>query len=718
MLDNIKKCITEEKNLGKALKLLRSEIDNNNRAVVSSRLEEIENNYRLMCDYMLRGFKDPQRDRVYNELLNAAYRIYNSIKLYERIRRFRSYSDAHAKSKGLLAQPEQIYTTLEGFVQEIALSSLELENVHEDTLHSTYSEHQQYISTVFNEILVSDQWADNTRDTLLRIITSPTIDANDAQMIVSAITLACLNIFDINKWATLASAYENATNEKVRQRALVGWALSTPKECAFGEIENTLSRLCANDITRKELLEFQFQLYYCNNTDADNEKIKHDIMPNLIKNNNFEITRTGIIEKDDDPMRDILDSGEAERELEEMEKSFNRMIDMQKSGSDIYFGGFAQMKRFPFFYHLSNWFCPFYIDHPQLSNLKKDVKDSPLFTKMFSKGPFCESDKYSFMLALSSVFDSIPANVKELLNNPDSSIMGFGAEIQNTETPVYIRRMYLQDLYRFFRLNQYKEDFVNPFVNKTGTNLFLATSSFRKHLSDDEIMTLDKFLFKHKEYHDVLKLADTNNINKNYDHLLLVAISNIKTGKYEVALRLLNIILENQPDNEQALKSMAQLSFILHDYKQSVHFYQRLHTSHPENKSYALNLGIAQVSCDKTDEGMSLLFKLSFEHPDDININRALSWGYLIQGRPDNAIQLYEKIINSGNDIPSDYLNAGYAQYFLSNIKGAISLFRKYISLSDDNRNIFENFKEDEILMKIYNISMSEQMIIMDLIDN
>lgn len=717
MLENIKKCITEEQNLAKALLLLRSEINENKCIPAASRLEEIERNYNLMCDYMKKGYKDPQSDNVYNKLLDAALCLYNSLLLYELIRKNRSYADAKAKSKDLLSQPEQVYVYLENFVQEIALSSLKADNERDDILQDTFSKHQQYITCLFNEILVSDQWPENTRNIFTKILTSPAIDTNDAQMIVSAIMLSCMNIFDLNKWMTLVSAYENSTDEKVRQRALTGWVLSTPKENVYAEINENINRLTNNNRTRKELLELQYQLYYCNNTDADNEKIKRDIIPNLIKNNKFDITRTGIVEKEDDPMQDILNPGDADRELEEMEQSFNRMMDMQKSGSDIYFGGFAQMKRFPFFYQLCNWFCPFYIEHPQLAGFRQKSNGYQFIATIFNKGPFCDSDKYSFIMAMSSIFDSLPANVKEMLNNPDSSAFEFNTDTSHFNTPAYIRRMYLQDMYRFFRLYQYKNEFTNPFVYQSDTNLFLSNRTFSGCLTDEDVAQLDKFLFRHKCYHDIISLAVATEKSKNINHLTIVAVSYIKTERYCEAELLLNKVIKQQPDNEQALKSMAQLSFLLHKYEQSAECYNRLLSLHPDNKYYSLNLAIAQISNDKTEEGMNGLFKLSFEYPDDDNINRALAWGYLVQGKADNAFSIYDTLINNRNHIAADYLNAGYAKWFLSDITSAISLFRKYMSSSENKHDISENFDEDKKLMDIYNVTTAELKIMTDLVD-
>ena len=51
------------------------------------------------------------------------------------------------------------------------------------------------------------------------LLTSPTIDASDQMLIVSAITLSAMTIYDVKKFSTLVNVYRHAQEEKVRQRA-------------------------------------------------------------------------------------------------------------------------------------------------------------------------------------------------------------------------------------------------------------------------------------------------------------------------------------------------------------------------------------------------------------------------------------------------------------------------------------------------------------------
>lgn len=82
-------------------------------------------------------------------------------------------------------------------------------------------------------------------------------------------------------------------------------------------------------------------------------------MPTLKDNLRFRINGLGIIEeKPDDKMRDILNPEADDEDAEKVEDTVHKVADMQKNGTDIYFGGFSHMKRFSFFNAAANWFLP------------------------------------------------------------------------------------------------------------------------------------------------------------------------------------------------------------------------------------------------------------------------------------------------------------------------------------------------------------------------
>ena len=86
-LKETKRIILEERNLGSALKRLHAFMAD--RQWLSSNaqlLESIENDYQLMCDFMMRGFRDDKRSEVYDNLLRKTYRFVCDLELQVAVR--------------------------------------------------------------------------------------------------------------------------------------------------------------------------------------------------------------------------------------------------------------------------------------------------------------------------------------------------------------------------------------------------------------------------------------------------------------------------------------------------------------------------------------------------------------------------------------------------------------------------------------------------------
>ena len=248
--------------------------------------------------------------------------------------------------------PQNIREELEAFVSETALLELEPEHLRKPKMQELYRQHQHQMNVLFDYVYTSDIWSDGKATAMEELLLSPTVDSNDQQLIVSAVMLSLLEHFDISKFRTLVHVYQQATDERVRQRALVGWVLSLDSRLAvsvYPEQKALVDKLLEDENCCKELVELQKQFIFCINAEQDTQTIQREIMPDLIKNQNIRLTRNGIEEQEDNPMEDILNPEAQEKKLEQLEESFQRMMNMQKQGSDIYFGGFSQMKRFPFF---------------------------------------------------------------------------------------------------------------------------------------------------------------------------------------------------------------------------------------------------------------------------------------------------------------------------------------------------------------------------------
>jgi tetratricopeptide (TPR) repeat protein len=448
----------------------------------------------------------------------------------------------------------------------------------------------------------------------------------------------------------------------------------------YPELIPLVEKLLEDEKCRQELVELQKQIIFCLNTEQDTQTIQKEIMPDLLNSQTFRMTRNGIEEMEEDPMEDILHPGEQERKLEQVEESFNRMLNMQKQGSDIYFGGFSQMKRFTFFNELSNWFVPFYIDHPEISNLIDMTGQNRFLKVMVEKGPFCNSDKYSFVYAFQQVLDRIPENMREMLNRGEASISEMN--IEEMESATYLRRTYLQDLYRFFRLFPQREEFVDPFDVADSRYLFFADPIFTKTHLELLFNEVAAFLLKQKRTREAARvLENIGEPRRDFQYWMMAGYLNqhhaILVNGYDDLLCYAKA-LELQPENERALVGYARALFLRERYAEALEIYNQLVAIRPEKKSYCLNRAVSMTNLGQYTGALQDLYRLNYESPEDQNINRVLAWTLVCEGKYEQAEKIYAQLLEDKAQA-DDLLNYGYCLWFSGHIDEAADCFHRFL---------------------------------------
>ena len=592
-------------NVGKALRAMKETIaEDKLPGYIVARYEDVKNDYRLMQDAMMRGLRDDKIDEVYADIMRKVYGAGLDVFIEEKVKKYSSFAYARVSAQQTEAHPDAVRTVLEAYVQDMAMMAFEPENTRKAKMEKLTADHHAYMKQLFNALLVAPMWNDRRAADFADLLLSPTIDRDDALLLVSAVMLATMNVNDPYKWDMLAEVYVRATDKVLKIRALVGWVLSLPYDPRgprlFPFVQERIKAMLADKTTLKQMLDMQMQMLFCCNADADNEEIQRNIMPTLIKNTNLQMTRLGIVEKEDDPMKDIMDPNAAERDMEEMERKYRKMMDMQKQGSDIYFGGFSKMKTFPFFNDLCNWFAPFNAALPALGAARERLAGSTFLNNLMENGPFCDSDKYSLALAIAQIMDRMPDNVKEMLNS--DATLGPTVSKEEQEDPAYICRSYLQSLYRFFRLYRSKRDFLNPFIldeleDNDGNALFLSYKLLACPEMEENAVALCGFLLKRKMMRELMSMAICYKSSQNPRLVRFLALVPMTDGKWQEAYDLFASVPEDQ-HTEESLRGMAHCCMSLKRFGEAVAIYRRLLAMHPDSFSYQLNLAVCLMSSD------------------------------------------------------------------------------------------------------------------------
>lgn len=646
--------------LGLMLKEMENRVGTSENAEIKSRYESLCEQYRYMLKFFYDGMNDPHRDEMLKGMLSRAYILDSDLQLVEKFHSSPSYSAL-------------MKTLSQGRMDNMSMIS----SLRDATVSPR--DHYSLLNNVFLNIFFSLSWKEQESRMWTAFLIDDSVSSVDSQTIVSAITLSCANGFCIEKFKTLVYVYLTSNDSHVRQRALIGCIFTFAKVEAMpysSDFMAVIQDLFAEEGTESAVLEILMQIIHCNETERDNKKFNEEIMPEIMKSGAIQITPQGIKENTPDEMDEILNPGKYEEQMEKLESSIDKVRKMQSSGADVFFSGFSMMKRYPFFYKISNWFVPFTVEHPDLAALNYGDNKEKMMDGMLNNPSLCDSDKYSFVFAFQSVMPSLPENVRQammegggLICNPDGL-----DEVSAMQSESYIRRMYLQNLYRFFKLNP-QIKMLNLFESRE----WLANLMKANCMSEESLVEMCKFLLRRKYKEEACAFATKIENNSVESGLLLAAIA-MEKGEKDVACALYNEILEKSAECRQALNGLAKLSFQDGNYEVSHSAFKRLVALYPDNLSYQINNAMSGVLAGKGEELLNEVYRLDFENDNNGTVKRLLAWTLLCLGRFAQAKSIYEKILrNTYDDATENDIVCMMDLYWLEgDTKSCIDMIRKY----------------------------------------
>ena len=133
-------------------------------------------------------------------------------------------------------------------------------------------------------------------------------------------------------------------------------------------------------------------------------------------------------------------------------------------------------------------------------------------------------------------------------------------------------------------------------------------------------------------------------------------------------------------------------------YEEALEAYGRLLTIQPEKRNYLLNRAVCLSKLKRYADALKDLYRLNYETPDDLNVNRVLAWTLACSDKYEQADKIYSQIM-SGSPQPEDLLNYGYSLWLGGHTDEAADCFHRYLKESDDQpRDILS--KERELLLE------------------
>jgi hypothetical protein len=247
------------RNLGEAIVAMDNFLAVHPHQINTDRLFAIKTDYQLMADYWRRGFKDPQLPQLYDNLLRRMYVLYANMASNYTVRHMPYLSSLFYKGHMTARDwsPQVVKEELEAFVSDVAMLDLEPAHTSAAKRSELYAQHHDQMVELFDNILTSGLWTDSYATAMEDLLLSPTVDVNDQLLLISSVMLSSMSYFDMAKFRTLVHVYQQAIDEQVRQRALVGWVFSMDAELdgIFPEETELLKTLFDDEQCRQALAQ-------------------------------------------------------------------------------------------------------------------------------------------------------------------------------------------------------------------------------------------------------------------------------------------------------------------------------------------------------------------------------------------------------------------------------------------------------------------------------
>lgn len=567
---------------------------------------------------------------------------------------------------------KEVKSTLEKFVSREAMLFLnhDLSKEEQDQASARlYQEWEECREKIFGRFVSSGYWNDEERAAVKDTILSPTVDSLTSQLLVSAITLSAATVFDMGKFTLLYDIYRQTDDDEVKVRALLGWLLVSMKSNSceqhpdFRSFAEQLTEDCKNDSDLlAEIIKAQKMLAVTVFSEQKSIDYTNDIMSSLSKRflGDLKNKVADLLDADED-MRNLfgIDEDEETSEEESPIRSVDintdedgvdnlnvdvdsplSMDEMMDKGIDILLPQFKMLRdQTDFFTHLYNWFMPFYLKNPHVTEALGFVDEKRKFCKAFcSTARSCPADAYSLANLIISHPNEIPENIVDCYDDPEDE--GDGSEPADEEEIVNeffkepgehrakrIRINYIRNLLRFSKFYKEKDELftiLDELDDDKPAYAVLAGPLFQDEFFDKYRMAIARYSFR-REFPDMVEVmlegvpCDTLEMHfmkgwvcmqKGDDHSLRMAVDHFKK------------MLKIKPDMKQVYlqlgicyRNLIQVDEYLENFDKLMEFKD----SFSEEELFELKLDKLKfiVMNNRFEEAMPLAYELDYTHPEN-----------------------------------------------------------------------------------------------------
>lgn len=667
--------------------------------------EEVKTSYDYMLQYMLQGTNDPERKKLYNNivirLMEITERAYNQLLDNQSSTFFhllRNKANKYAVTQDLL----QTAKHLESVSLDISVNNLMPDK---DTQSATAQYLYQYEKNLFLQTWTNISWSNDDVEAAKYISNSSSISPTDYCLFISAVTLSLLQCFDLPKLTWLFNVYMQKPSPRIRQRSIIGIFLVLHTYSArikyYPTIEERLSLLKDEPCFSRDLTQCYINFIYCRETEKITQIMNNEIVPDILKdmNSNPDLHKTSNND-DEEEISPVLFPQIHDKDLQ---SKLEKLTKLSMEGGDLYMSTFQHLKGFAFFHDLENWFKPFDTNQPIVIK-SMDTKDSgqSVILDFIRKAIYlCDNDKYSLV----HMIPQLPINqfkmMKEQLEQAEEQMQEEEEKngILDEDDKAYKLENgnYMHDLYRFFKLNPRKKEFNDVFSD----DLFLSDNKEIIELlyRSKNLILLAEFLLKKKYwkeagylYRTMIQMEENNaNLGDLYSRL---GYTYQKQQLFSEAIDCYMKVGIFTEDNPWLKEQMATCHRQNMNYQEALSYYRDLEQLQPENISILYHIGICLGELQQYNEALRYFLKIDFIQPDDLRNWRAIAWYSFVCDKMEQGDNYYQKIIEK-SATAKDFLNYGHLKWVEGNTQAAVKNYRQALALFGNTKTFIIAFQID-----------------------
>ncbi len=717
--------LVHKNRLADASVLLRYFITESKKEYLNDELDKLQENYSNLLHHSFSDVADPQRDKVYAYLQRSMLELADKLK---EILLMDSGSGNIMQLKRALSKEKKMERTeamqlLESLTFDDALAGLLQDIKVQDA--GEPKDRTNALASIFNIIWLTDTYTDEEISLLQSVCNSTELPWHDKALIVSALTLSLLRYFDANKFVILFNFVEKQ-QELVWERAMIGLFIGFLKHNDRYSLHTVLQQ------KTKALQQFPqienhieailIQFAKSRETEKVKKKWDEEILPEMMKMRpriekklDLDNLFTDFPEEDKNPDWETVfeDAPDLLNKLQEL-------TEMQLDGMDVFISAFSKLKHFPFFREIGNWFVPFYVENPDVQQsikTKGGADLSPLMDKLEHTYFMCNSDKYSFCLNLSLVPEQQKTMMMNILNTEMENISELEKDqdmLSGMARSKSIYTQYFQDLYRFYKLHPWRNEFHDIFSMDMNIYETCFVNQLVSH--GKTIRNIAELFFDKQFYEDALRifLSILEKDKSNIELFEKIAFCYEKTGYLERAYTYYKKADLIETGRLWIIKKLAYCCKYLNSWEEALSYYRQAEKLDAEDMRTQANIGQCLIHLERHHEALDYFFKVEVLAPENEKIRRPLAWCSFLLGKFDTARDYLERLLANDPGNKHDLLNLGHVFWCLNRAGDAFNSYKQSILAWKSIKDFESSFNEDRKHLLAHGINAIDTDLMLD----